>query len=150
MKALSKITALPGTSDEITTYVEAVKIEFMASSPNEQLNIWRQLKAFASVIKEIEGDLDIKNTVLESAQGNGKTFEITGARFTIKNITKWDYTVCNDNTLNSYEKQLKDLKERISIRQKMLQNLTSSVKDGENEIFPPSKINDETLSVTIL
>lgn len=63
MKALSKITALPGTSDEITTYVEAVKIEFMASSPNEQLNIWRQLKAFASVIKEIEGDLDIKNTV---------------------------------------------------------------------------------------
>jgi hypothetical protein len=149
MRTLTTISALPSTKDEVDQYVVNVKREFIALSEPEKLEIWRQLKAFASVIKGIESDPDIKNGVLEAAQENGKSFEIKGARFTVKQMTKWDYSGCNDLTLLKYEKELKDIKDRISARQTMLQNLTGDVKDGDNLIHPPVKVLDEIISVTI-
>jgi len=150
MNTLSTITVLPSTKEEISIYVEGAKAEILNSTANDQLNIWRQLKAFAQVIKQLEDDPEIKNSVLECSHGHGKTFELKGAKFTLKTLPKWNYSGTGDKRLEELEKQIADLKKLLSARQKMLQNLTGPVKDGDNEIHPPMKIIDEVLSVTIL
>ena len=99
------------------------------------------LKSLQNVIEAIRKTEVIKSITREETDKYGKKFDIFGATVENCNRTTYDYSVCNDEILNSLEAEKERLEAQIKIRQKILQS-GCDVSTGEVLKQPISKTTD--------
>lgn len=94
-----------------------------------------------------------KHNVVGAAERNGKKFNLYNAAFSVTEVgTKWDYSVCQDETYNALVEQKAKLDARIKEREKFLQNVPESgVADGEsgNMVYRANKTSTTSVSVSL-
>ena len=143
--AVSYIKQLPETKAEIDNFLFQIKTSFLGGYENP-LKLWIQFKAFETLLKSINKDEDIKDSVLnEAMKYTGTTFEAFNAQVQIKEASpKWDYH--NDSVLLECEKIINECTEKKKAREKMLQSLDKPVYDEDTgeQIIPAIKISSIT------
>jgi hypothetical protein len=150
-RTLSTITQLPATKQQIQIYVEGAKAEIMAGNESSLL-IWRQLKAFQEVIKQLLEDTDIKRSVISEAEKHPeKTFELHNCKFNIRGTTTYDYSTCGDPELKQLEQEMALVKSKIDAKKSFLKGLKESYSDRETGemIYPAASSYTETVVVTL-
>lgn len=132
-------------------------VEKLESGAADPLQIHKQVKSMEDLIKQITSNEKYQSYVLATAQHYGKSFELNGAKYQVKEAgTKYDYSQCNDPELYAMQKQLDELTEKIKNRQKFLQLAPPEgievLEDQTGEvyrIYPPSKTSTTTVSITL-
>lgn len=149
MEALSLLNNLPiskvGVEEIVNTAIESI-----LSGKQNPLDIAIKLKAMEDIIKAIRANQDVKDFTLDTAEKTGsKSFDFNGARITIADTTKYDYS--GDSYWNRLvnEIELKTLHRKG--REKLLQDLTAPVADPETGelINPATKTNDKQLRINL-
>ena len=136
----------------VTRLVE--KLESGGMSP---LKVHKQVKCMEDLIKQITANDTYKQYLLDEAAKYGKSFELHGAKFQVKEAgTKYDYSQCNDYVLTELQQQLNELTEKVNNRQKFLQLAPPEgievLEDQSGEvyrIYPPSKTSTTTVTITL-
>lgn len=151
MNVLSTLTILPETKQQIQNYVEKAKSEILAGNESP-LKVWKLLKSFSEVIKQIQQDEDIKKYILDEAEKEGKKqFELHGCKFTIQNRLSYDFSECNDSELDQLQKEAELLSLKIKARQAFLIGLEDSFNNPDTGeiLLPPVKKTTTTVAVTL-
>lgn len=153
MNALSTITAMPCTWEEITSFVHVAKAEIL-SGDHDPLVIEISLKAMEETIKCLRKDEDIRKAVLdEAAKYGSKPFTFHGVLMqTRESGTKYDYSVTGDSEWALLDAQVKELEEKRKAREKYLQALPyeGAVNPTTGEfISRPAKTSTTTIAITL-
>lgn len=98
-----------------------------------------------------------KSALLEEADKHGKAFDYHNARIEQRELgAKWNYENCNDPLLIDLEAKMASLKEKITDRQKFLQNLpdggTTLILEDTGEaitIYKPFKTSTTSIVVKL-
>jgi hypothetical protein len=73
----------------------------------DPLQVHKQVKCMEDLIKQITANEDYRKHLLEEAGKYGKSFELNGAKYQVKEAgTKYDYSQCNHPDLVILEQQL--------------------------------------------
>jgi hypothetical protein len=115
------------------------------------------LSAMENFLKEVKDNPLFKDYVREEAAKYPKGFVSTsGAKIECcETGTKYDYSACEDEVINSLNEQLISLKEKISEREKFLKTVPQSgldviTENGEAvKIFPPAKSSTSSYKITL-
>ena len=141
------------TKSQVIKLFETTKDQIMAGEA-EPLKVAIQLKALEDVIKKLRTDIQIKDYTLEEAERYGeKSFDVHGANFQIKETgVKYDYSNCNDATLEGLYNKMNDLKKKIKDRENMLKMISEDNQaistDGEI-LNPPIKTSKTGITITL-
>ena len=149
MEALSLLNNTPITKAGVEDIVNSA-VEDILSDKQDPLIIAIKLKAMEDIVKAIRANQDVKDFTLDTAEKNGsKSFDLGGARITIAETNKYDYSV------DAYWRKLVDeielkTKHRKN-REKLLQDLDSPVADPETGelITPATKTTDKQLRINL-
>ena len=156
ISATSIVALFQTSKEERKTFVNQV-VESVINGNKKALDIHLQLKAMEDIIEQIKADLSYKETLLNEAELNGKSFEYQNAKIDIREVgTKYDFSLCNDPMYSRLkESSIKandDLKEREkflkSIPQKNITNIDTETGEA-TEIYPPSKSSTTSVVVTM-
>lgn len=151
MKALSIIYAAPSTYDEIHNFIFKAKKELLSGDYNP-LDVEIQLKAMEEIIKQLRGDDEIRQAVIDEAEKYGKSFDYRGCKISVREGgVKYDYSVCNDTTWTMLEAEIKAIDEAKKAREAYLKNLPPEgaiTPDGE-AVCRPTKTSKTTIAVTL-
>jgi hypothetical protein len=153
MNALSTITAMPVTYQEIGSFVQRVKAEIL-SGEYDPLTVEIHLKAMEETIKLLRGDEEIKNEVIKEALKHGeKQFDYHGVKMQVRDSgVKWDYAATQDSEWAILDAEATEISEKKKAREKFLQAIpaegTVSPTTGEM-IYPPSRSAKTTIFVTL-
>lgn len=149
--ALSTITAMPATKEQIHTFVQKAKGEIL-SGTYDPLEIEIYLKAMEETIKAIRSDREVRDYVLSEAEKYGKSFEYKGAKVNIREAgVRYDFSACGDPVHDKLTSEVKDLTEQKKAREKLLKALTGEMADPESGavINPPVKTSSTTIAITL-
>ena len=153
----TSIVALFQTSKEQRKEFVQQVVGSVINGNKKALDIHLQLKAMEDIIEQIKADLSYKETLLNEAEQNGKSFEYQNAKIEIREVgTKYDFTKCNDPIYSRLKeasvKASEELKEREkflkSIPQKNITNIDTETGEA-TEIYPPSKSSTTSVVVTM-
>lgn len=119
------------------------------------LNIHLQIKCMEDIVKQLTGNKEYQDALLEEAGKHGKSFEYHSAKIEIKEVgVKYDFSQCDDVKLAEYNNSLNEWKEKVKDRESFLRTAPSKgtvITDEESgetyTIYPPSK--SSTTSVTV-
>jgi hypothetical protein len=139
-RAISTITVLPSSKEEVKSFVEKAKEEILSGNESA-LKIECQLKAFEEVIKQLRSDNDIKYAVLDEAERYGtKTFEEYGAKITIRDGGRYNYNNCEDSVYQDLIEQQNEIKEKIKKRTEFLKTVPEegTVNPDTGEFIKPA------------
>jgi hypothetical protein len=107
------------------------------------------MKTYLKAIEQAESIL--KPAVIDAIAKYGKTAKLLGCELsTMEAGTRYDYTNCGDNVLNTLNEQKKELDVQIKERETMLKGLPTNgietvTEDGEViKLFPPQKTSTST------
>lgn len=151
MNAISTITGMPKTSQEIDVYVSRVKSDIMEGYVNG-LETATLLKSLEEIVKRLKNDEDIKDMILQEAEKyQEKTIELNGCKFTKRSSTRYSYSGCGDSKYNELKAKASMITEELKGREKFLKSLTDVYVDSETgeTIMPPAKISSEVVAVTL-
>ena len=137
--ALSTISTLPSTKDQLREFGRKLKDEILAND-KDPLKILVQLKYAEKVIADILKDKDIdhhflKEFLLYEAE---KEIEINGATLRQSETgVKYDYEASGDPVWFDLVKKIKELTEQRKEREKMLQNIPfdKGMVDPDSGVF---------------
>lgn len=137
--ALSTISILPGSKEQVQIFFRTLKSEILASD-KDPLKILVQLKFIEKLISDILKDDDIDGHFLKEAFEfeNEKVFKIAGAELRVGEVgTKYMYGDSGDPVWNDLQKQKVKLDEKIKEREKFLQNIPydAGIVDSETGVF---------------
>lgn len=113
---------------------------------------WINMSRFSQAVEELKKDDDIKDFVLTELAKYGP--ETTFGDCILQQIeagVKYDYSVCNDSTIEELHRQQKVIMEKIKEREKMLKTMPASgLADPETGeiIYPPVKTSKTTIKTT--
>lgn len=146
MEALSVISKLPTTKQDINLFVEAAVNEMLDGTKNPlQVNV--QLKVLEDIIDQIRKNSDVRYAIMEEASKYEKTFEMFGAKITQTSKSTYDYSGCGDAVYNDLVAQKKKLDEVIKAREAMLK--TGINADTGETFAPPAVKTSEFLTITL-
>lgn len=152
----TSIVALFQTTKEQRLSFASQLINSVVEGSVNPLNVHLQLKAMEDIIETIKNDVGYKNTVLECAQTNGKSFEYQNAKIDIREVgVKYDFSKCGDTIYNDLEAQQSVLKDKVKQRADFLKKApiegTNTVdENGEViTIYPPAKSSTTSIVVTL-
>jgi len=151
--ALSTITILPSSKEEMQKYYKSLKNEILEGN-NDPLFVLKHLKYAEKVIGDILKDKDIEtHFLLEAEKYSEKTFDHSGVTFTIQETgVSYDYASCGDSVWDDLNKQAESIKEQMKIRETMLKTLPyeglADTVTGEI-IKPPLKSSKTKVAVRL-
>lgn len=155
LKPLNVVSLFDTTKQQRFQFVESL-VNTLEEGEADPLKVHAIVKSMEDVVKNITSNEKYKNLLLESAEKNGKKFQMFNADFSIKEVgVKYDYANCNDTELNELQMQLDELTEKVKNRQKFLQTISISgldiiTKDGEAiKVYPPAKSSTTSVTVTL-
>jgi hypothetical protein len=146
--ALSYITVLPSTKQEMAVFVSKAIDEALSGTRNP-LEIESQLKKLEDLIKAIRANSDYKYAVMDEAgKYHEKSFTAFGSKITKAVKTTYDFKACNDPVYNQLTDELAKLKEVIKAREQVLK---TGVDPSTGETFnPPTSETTEYLTIVML
>lgn len=154
MNAISHITVLPSSKDELVDFTSQIIAEVEAGNL-DPLTLSIRLK-WIEKIKEVL-DTKIKESVLKEAAKYGKSFERMGFKIEIGEAgTKYDYSKTGDIEWERLDQQAKSIAEAKKAREAMLKTLKTPIQlvnesTGEcYEVHPPVKTSTTTLKFSAL
>ena len=122
----------------------------------DAIKVHSQVKKMEEIVKGLNDNKVYKSYLLDAAEKNGKKFNAYDAEWTIKEVgVKYCYDQCNDPEVDSIQKTIDELSEKLKARQKFLQLLPVEgidiiTSDGEAiKIYPPSKSSTTSVAVTL-
>lgn len=144
--ALSYITVLPSTKEEVEKFTAKIK-EDIENGNIDPLKLVIHLKGLAKVVENIN---PILTPLFRSeAEKHGKQFSYHGAKFKqMEAGTKYDFSNCGDKEWESANKLKKEREEFL----KRLSKPIEIVDEATGEItkyFPPVKTSTSTYSVSL-
>jgi hypothetical protein len=152
MNALSTITIMPSTRQEIDSFYQKAKTEIINGEENP-LKILKQLKAVEKVVTELLKDKDIEDHILEEAEKYGqKKFEDYGVEFEVREIgARYDFNVTGDSTWQELKQKEEEIKRQRQEREKTLKAHKEEWVDSETGevINPPVKSSKTKVTVHI-
>jgi len=137
MEALTLLNNIPVNKQAVEDIIKSA-VEDILSGRQNPLDVAIKLKAMEDIIKSIRANQDVKNFTLYTAEKSGsKSFDFNGARITIADQSKFDYS--KDKRWNELELQKKIVTDKIKIYEKLLQDLDKEVADPETgELITPA------------
>ena len=152
----SLVAAFPETKEQISVFVDKM-VQSALDGYVSPLQTEAQLACMEKVVKEIRGNNDFKEAVLnEASKENAKSFSAYNAQFQIKEVgSKWHYEDCNHSELNRISAQINELTESKKAIEKMLQLKKTSfifidpITGEEMEVNPPYKTSTTSVVTTI-
>jgi hypothetical protein len=113
-----------------------------------------QVKCLEDLLDLIKENTIYKHAVLEAAEQHGtKSFEFHNATFKFMEVgVKYDYSKCEDPVILDLMEQEKSIKDKLKVRQKLLQAMpVSGMADPETGslVYPPSRSSSTTIAVTL-
>ncbi len=156
MSTLKVLWQMPETKKQVQTFVLSIKDEIL-NSGSDALRILKQLKMVEKTLAEVLSDDEINKHLVNQAENNYNSDELEnlfGAKFQIREVgVKYDYSKCDDLTLDQLEKQKKELDKKIKERQGLLKSIKplTTVFDESTgvELKAPSKSSKTKLVVTL-
>jgi len=149
MEAISLLNNIPATKSGVEEMVN-IAVDDILSGRQNPIDVAIKLKAMEDVIKAIRANQDVKDFTMDTAEKTGsKSFDFNGARITIAETTKYDYT--QDKRWSELDNTIKLNTEYKKHRERILQTLDSPVADPETgEIISPApKTIDKQLRINL-
>jgi hypothetical protein len=149
----SVMALMPSTKDQIKSFVHKTVTELKDGYSNP-LAYYVQLKAVETTIKDLLANKEVREMVSTEAKKHGLTFELHGVKIEYsENISpKYDYTVCGDIEWDEMQVQLKELQEKIKLRETFLKAIPANatiMDENGVKLFPPTKTASEGIKVTL-
>ena len=144
--ALSTISALPASREQVQHFVRLLKNEILAND-KDPLPILVQLTAIERMIKDVLTDEDIEHHFLKEflLYDKEKVVAINGAKLNQQEVgVKYRYEDSGDPVWFDLDKKIKELTEKKKEREKFLQNVPyeSQFVDPDTGVFitrPPKE-----------
>jgi len=112
----------------------------------DPLKVHIALKSIELIMKNIINDYEIKGSLLDEAEKNGKSFKMFNAKISIVRRKKWDFSVCSDSVYTELEEKKNNVAEKIKKRKNFLQSLSAPIADTETgEIISPASYTETPL-----
>jgi hypothetical protein len=148
METLSKIQTFPIKKDEIQLFIDN-SVELILSGKYNPLEIEVKLKAMEEIIKALRGNQDVKDFAMDEAEKHGKSFDFAGAKFSIVETGRYDYSA--DPEWKRVDNEIKLLKEHQKIQEKLLRDLDKEVADPDTGeiIIPAKKVTTKQIRVSL-
>lgn len=149
--ALSTISVLPSEKLEVAQFARMLKSEILAND-RDPLAILKQMKLIQKTFDDVLTDDDIDNHFLiEAEKYKQKTFDHLGCKFTIMETgIKTDFKECGDSKWYDLQKELTDLKKKITERETFLKSLPyEGTVDPVNGNFLTKPTRSSKTKVTI-
>lgn len=150
MNALSTLTILPRTEQEITNYIDSVKSEMLAGYMTGQ-EILILIKALDKIVSALKKDEEINTYVNDEMDKYvEKTIKYLGNQITKRTSVKYDYSTCNDSKWNELKDKETQIKSEIKGREMWLKSLKESKPDQDTGelIFPAAKTTTDSYVIT--
>jgi hypothetical protein len=163
LTAPSILSLFETNRDQRTSFVKDI-ITRLQNGEVDPLEIHLQIKSMEDVINQLTNTDEKKNKnfalakeykemLIEAASKHGKSFELHNAKFEQKEVgTKYDYSVCEDESYNELSKQMEDLKAKIKEREKFLQNVPEGgIADptNGNMVYRAAKSSTTSIALTL-
>lgn len=152
MNASSALALFETTKAQRESFAQALISEIKEGNI-DPLKIHMQIKSAEHLLKLTNENPEYKSLLLDAAEKHGKKFETYNAEFQIKEAeVSYDYTKCEDVTLDTYYKELEELKKKIKARESLLKALPpEGVADTSTGavIYPPSKSSTTIVQCTL-
>lgn len=151
MNAISTLTILPKSREDIDKYVRLVKEDILNGYINP-LESAIMLKSFEEIVKALRSDEQIKAYIDNEADRYGsKTFDFNGAKIGVSDRTSYSFDDCGDSIWNDLNAKMAQLKAEIKGRENWLKTLKAQTPDcntGEL-INPPATSYSKIISITL-
>jgi len=149
----SVMALMPSKKDEIKLFVNKTITELKDGYSNP-LSYYIQLKAVETTIKDLLANKEVREMVSTEAKKYGKSFDFHGVKIEYsENISpKYDYSVCGDIEWDLMQIDLKELQDKIKLRETFLKAIpaNSTIMDENGvKLFPPTKTASEGIKVTL-
>ena len=151
MNAISTLTILPKTKQDINNYVELVKSDILSGYINP-LESAQMLKSFEDIVKALRGDEQIKKYIeSECDKYVEKSFSHNGSMFTKQERTKYIYENCKDDVWNDLMTQKAQIEAAIKGREGWLKTLKYPTPDVNTGciVNPPATEFQTVISITL-
>ncbi len=149
MEAISLLNNLPVSKTAVEDIVKSAVDDILSGRQNP-LDIAIKLKAMEDIIKAIRANQDVKDFTLDTAeQAGSKSFDFNGAKITIAEVSKYDYSA--DKHWSELENTIKIARDRQKIHEKLLQDLDREMADPETGemIIPATKRTEPQLRINL-
>jgi hypothetical protein len=149
----SVMALMPSTKDQIKSFVHKTVTELKDGYTNP-LSYYVQLKAVETTIKELLANKEVREMVSTEAKKYGKSFDLHGVKIEYsENMSpKYEYTVCGDIEWDEMQIELKELQEKIKLRETFLKSIPANatiMDENGVKLFPPTKTATEGIKVTL-
>lgn len=151
--ALSTISVLPSEKLEVAQFARMLKSEILAND-RDPLAILKHMKLIQKTFDDVLTDDEIDEHFLTEAEKyKEKTFEHLGCKFTIMETgIKNDFKGCGDQYWLDLQKQLSDIKKKLSDRENFLKSIpnegTFDIIQG-NLLARPTRTSKTKVGVTL-
>jgi len=153
MGALTTLRLMPSTKSEVKSFTEILKAEILSGYENP-LSTAILLKALEDVVSSLRKDSDIEEVIMnEASKYNEKTFETSGAKFTIQLMgVKYNYDKCEDSTWSGLNDNLNVIKGKMKERESVLKAHPNKWVDADTGevIYPAPKTGKEKVTITLI
>lgn len=128
-------------------------IDLINSGEENPLTVMVKIKVLEAALDQAKKDKSVNEYVLQEAEKNGKTFEVMGATITVgENGTKYDYSTCQDTTLDDINAKIEELSKKKKAREEMLKVLPENgMVDPETGalIYRPAKTSTTGIKIQL-
>lgn len=157
LSTISILSLFETTKVERQDFVIRV-VESLDNGHVDPLKVHLQVKCMEDVIKQLNANTIYKNNVLDAAQKyEKKSFDFSNSKVEIKEVgVKYDFSKCEDITLNDLYAKQAELDAKVKARETMLKSVSEKgmiVTDEESgetfTVYPPAKSSTTSVVVTL-
>ena len=151
MNAISTLTILPETKQEIESYVLSVKQNILNGYINP-LSSAIMLKSLEEIIKLLRSDEDIKQYIDSEFEKHGtKDVEFQGAKISKSSRKSFDFSTCDDEVINDLIMKKNQLDAEIKGREAWLKTIKEPTPDVNTGLIinPPAYTSIDILSISL-
>lgn len=153
MSVMSVVNLMPSNKEQLAVFKKGIK-DAIVDGDVDPLKALQQLKMIEKVL-DVLTDKDVEKTILAEAQKyhRQELSELNGSKYEIKEVgVKYDFSVCNDNTLTDLQSQYMELGMKIKERQEFLKNLPTNTDTYDADgicLCRPAKSSTTKVVITV-
>ena len=124
MSIMSVVNLMPSNKEQLAVFKNGIK-DAIVDGDVDPLKALQQLKMIEKVL-DVLTDKDVEKTILAEAEKyhRQELATLNGSKYEIKEVgVKYDFSVCNDNTLIDLLLEKEAIDAKIKARQEFLKNL---------------------------
>lgn len=148
--ALSQLSYLPATRDQISSFVQDAKTEILAGTVEAKDLLYRKAM-IERTFEQLFSDNEVRDYLTGEIELYGKEgVKYEDATIQVRHRKKYDYSACGLLELEKERLQLEILKKKIADKEKFLQALSGEFTDAEgNKLTPPNFTDTTYINVLI-